>query len=54
MLEQLINGSIEANFPLVAGSAAVFTLAALLYFAGRLRQQVRLDDEAGRNDDQSR
>jgi hypothetical protein len=38
MIEQLINGSVEASFPLVAGSATLFTLAALLYFADRIRR----------------
>lgn len=41
MLDRLINGSIEANFALVSGSAAVFTLAALLYFGERLRRMRR-------------
>ena len=41
MIEQLINGSVEASFPVVAGAAAVFTLATLLYFAQRLQKGPR-------------
>jgi hypothetical protein len=37
MIEQLVDGTIEASFPLVAAAAAVFTLATTLYFFERLR-----------------